>query len=242
MQSQYLTMRDGVKIAVEVWLPPNLATDEKAPTLVEATRYSRGATMAQPLNFQSKMMIRLGQVDPRLVPIVELDPETTWANEAGYAVVMVDARGSAASFGNRPIEWSPDEVADYGEVIAWITEQPWSNGKVGAWGTSYPGNTAELMASTGQPGFLAAAPRFSDLDPLLGVGMPGGLRADGFLEQWSELNATMDHEISVAKPVNEDRNGKLLEQANAAHENPNIAQTMRTMKYRDDEYGNSGLT
>ena len=242
MQSQYLTMRDGVKIAVEVWLPPEMAADEKVPTLVEATRYSRGATMAQALSFKSKMMIRLGQVDPRLVPIVELDPESTWANEAGYAVVMVDARGSAASFGKRPIEWSPDEVADYGEVIAWIAEQLWSNGKVGAWGTSYPGNTAELMASTGQPAFLATAPRFDDLDPLMGVGMPGGLHASGFLTEWSEFNAGFDHNLAYAKAVDSDRGGKLMEEANAGHDNPNIFETMTAIEYRDDEYGQSGLT
>ena len=242
MQSQYLTMRDGVKIAVEVWLPPELATDEAVPTLVEASRYSRGVMMAGQLDFRRKMMIRLGQVDPRQIPIVELDPESTLANEAGYAVVMIDARGSSASFGNRPIEWSPDEVADYGEVIDWIIEQPWSNGKVGAWGTSYPGNTAELITSTSHPAFLATAPRFSDFDPLLGVGMPGGLRADGFLDQWSELNSMFDHDITTAKPVDEDRNGKLLEAAIAGHDNPNIAETMRAIEYRDDPFGNSNLT
>jgi putative CocE/NonD family hydrolase len=241
-QSQYLTMRDGTQIAVEVWLPPDLAAGEQVPTLVEATRYSRGTTMAQQLGFKEKLLIRLGQVDPRLVALVQLDPESTWANEAGFAVVMVDARGSAASFGSRPIEWSPDEVADYGEVIAWVSEQPWSNGKVGAWGTSYPGNTAELMASTGKPAFLATAPRFSDFDPLLGVGMPGGLRADGFLDQWSEFNAGFDTVPEYAKAVDTDKNGKLLKEAFNEHNNPNIAQTMRAIQFRDDEYGQSGLT
>ena len=107
-----------------------------------------------------------------------------------------------------------DEVADYGEVIAWVTEQPWSNGKVGAWGTSYPGNTAELMAGTGQPVFLATAPRFSDFDPLLGVGMPGGLTTEGFLTQWSEFNHEIDHNLILSKAVNGDRGGKLLKEAN----------------------------
>ena len=31
-----------------------------------------------------------------------------------------DARGSGASFGYRPCPWSPDEVADYGQIIDWI--------------------------------------------------------------------------------------------------------------------------
>ena len=242
MQSQYLTMRDGVKIAVDVWLPPQMGADERVPTLVAATRYSRGYSLALPLSFKIKMMIRLGQVDERLVSLMELNPEAAWTNEAGYAVVMVDARGSAASFGNRPIEWSPDEVADYGEVIAWIAEQPWSDGKVGAWGTSYPGNTAELMTSTGQLAFLATAPRFDDFDPLLDVGMPGGLHANGFLREWSEINAGFDHNPVFSKPVDSDRGGKLLEEAIAGHDNPNILETVGAIEYRDDEYGQSGLT
>jgi putative CocE/NonD family hydrolase len=144
-QSQYLTMRDGVKIAVEVWLPPKLEQGDKVPTLIYATRYSRKG-LATPLSFQYKLLLRRRGADPSAseLHILQLTPEALWANEAGYAVVLVDARGSAASFGTRPMEWSPDEVADYGEIIAWASSQPWSNGKVGAWGTSYPGNTAEL--------------------------------------------------------------------------------------------------
>ncbi|MBI9050681.1 MAG: CocE/NonD family hydrolase [Anaerolineaceae bacterium] len=241
-QSQYLVMRDGVKIAIEYWLPANYKTNEKLPTLIVATRYSRGFSLAQQLDFKSKMIIRLGQVDEKLLSDVGLEPEISWANEAGYIVVLVDARGSGASFGNRPIEWSPDEVADYGEVIAWIADQPWSNGKVGAWGTSYPGNTAELMASTGQPAFQATAPRFDDFDPLLGVGIPGGLQATGFLNDWSEFNSMLDHDVHLSRSVDEDKSGKLLEQAISEHNNPNIAESMKKIEYRDDEFGQSGLT
>lgn len=240
-QSQYLTMRDGVKIAVEVWLPADMPADEQVPTLIQATRYSR-ASLAYDLTLIDKLQIRLGLVDRRQADLVQLEPEAAWANEAGYAVVLVDARGSASSFGSRPIEWSPDEVADYGEVIEWIASQPWSNGRVGAWGTSYPGNTAELMASIGHPALKAVAPRFSDFDPLLGVGLPGGLRTDGFLEQWSEINAAFDNMPDYAKAVDADTDGELLLQALADHNNPNIAQTMRTIDYRNDPYGESGLT
>ena len=141
--SQYITMRDGVKIAVEIWYPEDYDGSQKLPALIEATRYSRGYTFSQKLDFKSKMMIRLGQVPDWNVEFVQLDFESLWANQAGYALVMVDARGSGGSYGHRIMEWSPDEIADYGEIVAWIAEQDWSNGKVGAWGTSYPGNTAE---------------------------------------------------------------------------------------------------
>jgi len=240
-QSQYLTMRDGVKIAVEVWLPADLAANQQVPALINATRYSRKIN-ASDMNLINRLAVRLGFVPADFARYIELNPEAAWVNEAGYAVVLVDARGSAASFGSRPIEWSPDEVADYGEIIEWISTQPWSNGSVGAWGTSYAGNTADLMASIGHPAFKATAPRFSDFDPLLGVGMPGGLRADGFLDLWSDYNASVDSEAQHAKVVDTDAGGKLLEQAIAEHNNPNIAQTMRAIEFKDDEFGQSGLT
>jgi putative CocE/NonD family hydrolase len=240
-QSQYLTMRDGVDIAFDIWLPPDLAAGEQVPTLINATRYSRGY-INQDFNFAAKMQIRLAGYDPELVKISELDPEVAAANEAGYAVVYVDARGSAASFGTRPIEWSPDEIADYGEIMDWIVEQDWSNGNVGAWGTSYPGNTADMMAMLGHPAFKATSPRYDDFDPLLGVGMPGGLTATGFLQQWSEFNSACDHEIELSRPVEADNGGKWLEQAIAGHDNPNILETMLAIEYRDDEYDDGGYS
>jgi len=50
-----------------------------------------------------------------------------WAR-AGIALVLVDARGSGASFGTRTTGLDEREIADYGEVIDWIAAQPWSNG------------------------------------------------------------------------------------------------------------------
>ena len=43
--SHYIAMRDGVKIAVEVWLPANLAPGERIPTLLSQTRYWRATKL-----------------------------------------------------------------------------------------------------------------------------------------------------------------------------------------------------
>ena len=37
----YVPMRDGTQIAVDVWLPPNLAAGERVPVLLSTTRYWR---------------------------------------------------------------------------------------------------------------------------------------------------------------------------------------------------------
>src|SRR4051812_38645122 len=88
--SQYVPMRDGVRIAVDVWLPSPRTAADRLPTVMRATRYWRDRTEQQ-----------LG----------EARPLTT----AGYALVVVDVRGSGASFGS----WSrrgADELADLGEI------------------------------------------------------------------------------------------------------------------------------
>jgi hypothetical protein len=40
-QALYVTMRDDVKIAIDVWLPEDLDNTENIPALIKATRYWR---------------------------------------------------------------------------------------------------------------------------------------------------------------------------------------------------------
>jgi predicted acyl esterase len=42
--SEYVTMRDGVKIAIDVTLPADIGPGEKVPTILEQTRYHRVQT------------------------------------------------------------------------------------------------------------------------------------------------------------------------------------------------------
>ena len=169
-EARYVTMRDGVRIAIDVWYPRELKRGDRVPTMIQATRYMR----ATEPGFLARAAMAIGKFNP-------LERSVDAFNRAGYAVMLVDARGSGASFGNRQIEWSHDEVADYGELVDWIVEQPWSNGRVGAWGVSYDGNTAELLATTERPAVKAVAPLYDDFDPAVNLVMPGGVFTSGFL-------------------------------------------------------------
>ena len=87
-ESLYLTMRDGVKIAVDVWLPADLKPGEKIPAMMRSTCYWR-----------SYQLTPVGQ----FMENVGLTPEDfkegqRWT-QAGYALVLMDVRGSGASFG-----------------------------------------------------------------------------------------------------------------------------------------------
>ncbi len=244
-QSLYVTMRDGVKIAIDVWLPAELRTGEKIPTIVRATRYWRaadivGGGLEQDSNYA----------------------EAERFNKAGYALVIVDARGSGASFGWRPYELSEDEVQDYGEIVDWIITQSWSNQSVGAYGVSYAGNTTEMLAVNRHPAVKAVAPLFNDFDNFGHLIFPGGVLTIGFLEDWGNAVHHMDRNDICAlmqktgeackdlkrerrgvKPVDEDVDGKLLAAAVREHEkNVHPFEAALEYEYRDDPWGYAGVT
>lgn len=176
--SHYLPMRDGVRIAVDVHLPDGHAGPYA--TILHQTRYFRG------------IEVRARRFK-RLEPAFEMVHKTrTRFLAAGYAWVDVDARGSGASFGRRPCPWSPDEVADGGEIVDWIIRQPWSEGAVGATGVSYGGTTAEMLLLCQHPAVKAIVPRFSLYDVYTDVMAPGGVPLQWFTENWNRVNQNLD--------------------------------------------------
>ena len=176
-QSFYLTMRDGTKIAVDLWLPSGINFfSKKLPTIISATRYWRSKDWL-PTTLASD--------------IAPPDRPRYW-NRNGYAMVLIDARGTGASFGSRDYPFSPDEIDDYGEIIDWIVSPQWSNGNVAGWGISYDGDTAEWMVSTGRQAIKAVIPQYSDFDLFEHNFAPGGIFNDGFTKAWSANNVLLD--------------------------------------------------
>ncbi len=176
-------------------------------------------------------------------------------------MLLVDARGSGASTGERLIEWSPDELADLGEVVDWIVRQPWSNGRVGAWGVSYEGNTAEMLAATGRPAVKAVAPLYDDYDAPLDLAMPGGVLLQGFLADWGKANNALDANdycaltgarglacftqrlfVKGIKPVDADAGGRMLDSIVRARRNYDVLAEMQRLETPRDTFPTSRLT
>ena len=242
-QSLYLTMRDDVRIAIDVWLPEDLDTISNIPTLIHATRYWRAR---QHVSGDYKNDNRF--------------EEAEIVNQAGYALVLVDARGSGASFGTRPYEMNVAEANDYAEVVDWIIEQPWSNQRVGAYGVSYAGNTAEMLTLNRHPAVKAIAPLFNDFDNFGHLIFPGGMLTVGFLERWGnrvhaldmndicgrdEVSGTECDELKNTwlgvKPVDGDQDGRILAQAVAEHSaNVHPYEAALVYEFRDDPWGGEG--
>lgn len=214
---------------MEGWLPAEGAgaLERGVPTIVEFTRYWRAIEGEDPL------------------------PRVAAFTARGFAYMIVDGRGSGASFGFREAEQSTAEARDFYHVIEWIAGQPWSNGAVATTGVSYAGNTAE-SAMIGAPTALRATiPRFTDFDMYASLIFPGGLAHTGFVQSWSEKMRRLDrNEPSIGdeihgkpvgpdgfsvKPVDGDSDRELLARALAEHrQNVSLDLPTQGLVYRED--------
>ena len=234
--SQYLTMRDGVKIAVDLYLPDGLEPGQVVPTILHQTRYWRA--------IEYRWLIALFK-DDRPRGLIGNYAERFL--QQGYAWVDVDVRGSGASFGTRPVAYSPAEIQDGAEIVDWIITQPWSNGKVGAMGISYSGGTAEMLLVNQHPAVKAIAPMFSGFDLYSEIAFPGGIHLNWFTKTWSHINKRLDHNelpfaswignffVRGVRPVDGDPNNRLLTMAVQEHEvNWSPFKEASGLTFRDD--------
>jgi putative CocE/NonD family hydrolase len=232
-RSFHLTMRDGVRVAVDLHLPD--VTDGRVPTCLRSTRYWRSTVDDLPKE-------HIGALEA-----------ARWTAH-GFALVLVDVRGTGASFGSWPRGWDDTQRDDLCEILDWVVAQPWSDGTVGGYGTSYDGTTAHLLAATGHPAVRAVVPRFALFDAYAHISAPGGVPQDGFTQAWAAVNWTLDGHPDRAtvplplpvtgqvRPVDGDDGAALLASAQAEHAaNWDLASTASVAVCRDDAVGADGV-
>jgi predicted acyl esterase len=107
----------------------------------------------------------------------------------GYAVVMVDLRGTGQSEGCLD-HLGPKDGLDLKTIVEWAASQPWSNGRVGMTGHSYVGSTPSLAASM-QPQGLATIVPSAGLarmyDHQFQAGVPYFLQWAGPMEAYEQI-------------------------------------------------------
>lgn len=180
-ESRYITMPDGVKLAVDIYKPKGVSDTAKFPSLLYQTRYYRSVHIKWPFNWFFKVIPSTKNFD--LKEFIR----------NGYVLVCADVRGTGASYGSRSLSM-PDtnEIKDGAHLVDWMLTQSWCNGKVGALGISYIGITAEYLAMNCHPALKAIAPLFTPFDLYDDVGMPGGVFAEKFLFRWNEACKGLD--------------------------------------------------
>lgn len=238
-QSIYISMRDGVRLAAEVVLPRNLPPDARIPAVLSQTRYWRAMELRAPFKWL---------LNPDILIPPDFRDFQPFFSSHGYALVLVDVRGTGASFGSWPHPWPSDSNKDAREIVDWIVAQPWSNGKVGAYGISYLGTTAELLTVLNHPAAKAVIPMFNHPDAYTDIAFPGGVFDERFIRVWGHFDRTLDHNIvpeefgilgrllaKGIKAVDEDQDRQLLQEAIGEHAaNGDVYRLALRADYRDD--------
>ena len=182
--SYYVTMDDGIRLAVNVYLPKGLKKDEKIPAILFQTRYWRGIGLKWPFS---------GLID--MVPHTANFPVLEFP-KYGYGLVTVDVRGSGASEGSKTLTLCDiREVLDSKNMIDWVVEQKWCDGNVGATGVSYIGNTALYALYNQHPNLKAIVPTYSLWDIYDDVSAPGGIYFHQFISQYGDFCESLDQNI-----------------------------------------------
>ena len=181
--NQFVTMPDGINIAINVRLPDNYVEGQTYPTLFEMSGYDGGGaedgTMSK--DFAGMVPPEIG----RNFPLQEDSRQLSRRFNPDYVTIHASVRGTGCSGGEFDL-FSWQAALDGAHIIdKWIPQQPWSNGDVALMGHSYGGITGFMIATT-QPSHLRAATLSGLIDDLYrGITYPGGVTNYGFPLLWT---------------------------------------------------------
>jgi len=135
-----IVMPDGCRLSARVWMPDN-AIDHPVPAIVEHLPYRKrdGTVHRDELNHP-------------------------WFAGHGYACIRVDMRGNGDSEGLMTDEYTPQELQDACDVVAWASKQHWCNGRVGMMGISWGGFNSLQVAALQPPALKAIITLCSTVD------------------------------------------------------------------------------
>lgn len=125
------TMRDGVSLACDVYLPAKdgVPALERVPTILERTPYGKDRA--------------------------DLVATARAFAAAGYAHVLQDCRGRGGSEGRHHRSYEPDDGYD---SVEWVAAQPWCDGRVATVGLSYGGVAQGSIGAMNPPHLAAMVP------------------------------------------------------------------------------------
>ena len=126
-----IPLPDGTRLSARVWMPED-AADHPVPAILEYLPYRK--------------------TDGTVVRDQGMHP---YFAGHGYACLRVDRRGCGDSEGLFDDEYSPQELQDGCDIIAWIAAQPWCSGAVGIQGISWGGFNGLQIAALRPPALKA---------------------------------------------------------------------------------------
>src|SRR5690606_32153895 len=140
--SQYVPMRDGTRLAVDVYRPAidGVAVDTPYPVIWE---HQLSRASVGPDGEPSYAAVRSGMAE---------------LTKYGYVVALAARRGNGASFGTMDGYHPRTEAEDAYDLMEGFAAQPWAQENIGVYGCSNTG-AAAMRAPTGGSGRVARSSR-----------------------------------------------------------------------------------
>lgn len=192
--TETVTASDGEQLYVEITRPDPAEYPDvgPVPVILEASPY------------HGTLATRIGD---RIFP----DPKqggkalglTGYFAPRGYAVAMMDLRGTGRSTGCLDHLGAKD-AADLKATVEWLADQTWSNGRVGMTGHSYVGSTPNVAAAMKPRGLVTIVPSAglaSMYDHQFNKGVPWLLQWVGPMVAYEELALVRDLPPGFTEPV-----------------------------------------
>ncbi len=217
--SEYVTMRDGVRIAVSVTRPAidGKPSPGKFPvvwtgSLDIRSPYKTGPIVAEDGTFSAfRNAYGIGSIVGH-----------------GYVLVTAARRGSGASFGKRRGYQDRNEAHDAYEINEWAARQSWSSGKTAIYGCSNTGEAVLHAMTVLPPSLKAVFAGCFNWDKF------DGFTRGGMIANWGTGPTRTLEEDMKSTPVDGDENRVLLRQAAEEHQGAsNLFDLMVSMPYRD---------
>lgn len=214
LSSQYVPVRDGTRLAVDI-IRPTLngeVVDDPLPVVWMHTPYNRRARDADSaaITYPSGPIELVGH---------------------GYVVAVADFRGLYASFGQNRLfnfgNFLEPAWTDAYDITEWLAEQPWSSGNIGMWGCSATGGSQHQAMVTQPPSLkaiVALSPAYDTYDFVNFGGIPSVAPYDP---------VTSAERDAAASPVDGPDGEALLEQAKAEHIDDPVSIRSGELPYRD---------
>jgi hypothetical protein len=159
-QVDSIPMRDGKKLAADVYLPNGGAVQR--PTILIQTPYNR-------LLYRWGLPLGIG---------IQI-------NQCNYNIVILDWRGFFGSA--QAAVTQPNRGYDGYDAVEWIATQSWSDGNVGTWGPSALGRVQYLTAKEDPPHLKCIVPVVASPYYKYGEYYPGGVLRTEYVQQLDQL-------------------------------------------------------
>ncbi len=195
-----VTLRDGVRILIDLYRPEGRAGEQGLPALLGWSPYGKH-------NLSSRLWpeadVREGWIS-KYTAFEAPDP-LYWCPH-GYAVIYPDPRGTWYSEGEMR-HGGVGEGEDCYDLIEWAGTQHWSNGKVGMSGVSYLSTIQYQVAPLKPPHLKAINPWEGFSDWYREFGYHGGMRDTGFIPRsaqrlrWSTTRTEDTPANMIAHPL-----------------------------------------